>query len=456
MGRPIPLWVFTLCLLLFGLFTVVFGWAAVGTQDGSKTSGVFGEVALEISKFPRTVKTVFLELQALSTGSYKDTTASVPREDGADYTGFSAATTAPGLDVQGIYLRASPAEMAPGWRLLAGAFTIDGELQNAALLLSSKLEIVRTWPLTEISINDVEPEPWYRKFVHGIDILDDGSLIFAFDGGASLQRIDACGERQWAIAGGYHHSVALDGSGQTVWAFNEHTSMVQVDVETGDVIRQIAMADIIAKNPEIDILGPRRIHSNDPGGNSRNTVGRWMDDPFHLNDVDPLPGAIADQFEGFDEGDLLVSSRSLNLVFVVDPDTLRVKWWRSGATMRQHDPDWLPNGEISILNNRMSLDYSEIISINPVSYERTTLVNGRDQGFYTRMRGKHQQLNDGSISVTSPQQGRAFEVNRDGKIVFEVVNLKPGSDKTNYVISEMKWLPLDGFSERMKQCTINN
>jgi hypothetical protein len=456
MGRPIPLWFLIICLLLFSLFTIIFGWAAQGTRAGSDKSGLFGEVALEIATFPTKTKEVFVELRSLANGNYKDRTASVLREEGVDYSDFAAMPTAPGVNVQGIFMQANRAKMAPGWRLLAGAFTIDEELQNAALLISPDLQIVRTWALNEIAVGGVEPRPWYRKYVHGVDILDDGSLIFAFDGGTSLQRVDACGERRWAISGLFNHAVTLDDKGQTVWTFSEHDVIAQVDAETGEVLRQITMDEIIAQNPTIDILGVRRAQSNDPKGNSRNTKGVWLDDPYHLNDVDPLPAAIADKFDGFDEGDLLVSARSLNLIFVLDPNTSKVKWWRSGFSMRQHDPDWLPNGEISVLNNRMSMDYSEIVSINPATFERTMLVDGREHGFYTRIRGKQQQLGDGSFSVTSSQQGRAFEVDRDGKIVFEVVNLKPNSDTTNYVISEMKWLPLDGFSERIKECTINN
>ena len=456
MDRSIPLWGFLLCFLIWILFTVSFGWAVKSTLSGSDRSGILGKAAVEIASFPTIVKTVLLEVTSYSSGSYKDKQIRVKREGNADYTGFKPVPTASGIDVQGLLMRADPTAMAEGWRLLVGAFTVNGEIENAALLMSPDLEIVRKWILNEIPVGELEPRPKHRKFVHGLEILDDGSLIFTFDGSISLQRIDACGERQWATGGKFSHAVNLDDTGETVWTFSSLDTIAQVAVADGAILRQISMDEVISKNPMIDILEIRRQHSNDLGENSRDTVGSWMAEKFHFNDVDPLPAAIADRFDGFDAGDLLISARSLNLLFIIDSDTLEVKWWRVGVVQRQHDPDWLPNGEIMVLNNRMSRDFSEIISINPSTFERTTIFDGRQNDFYTRIRGKHQLLDTGALVVTSSQQGRAFEVNRDGEVVFEIVNLKPDSDIMNYVISEMMWLPLNSFDLRDGKCTQDN
>lgn len=82
----------------------------------------------------------------------------------------------------------------------------------------------------------------------------------------------------------------------------------------------------------------------------------------------------------------------------------------------------------------MSRDSSEIVAIDPVTYERRVLLDGRRNGFYSRIRGKQQMLDNGSLVVTSPQQGRAFEIDAVGKTALEIANLKPGSDTDNYVL----------------------
>jgi hypothetical protein len=141
---------------------------------------------------------------------------------------------------------------------------------------------------------------------------------------------------------------------------------------------------------------------------------------------------------------------------VLDPRSLEIKWWRIGAVQRQHDPDWLASGEIMVLNNRMSRDFSEVVTIDPKTFDKTVLLDGRNHKFYTRIRGKHELLDDGTLVVTSPQQGRAFEVNGNGDVAFEVINVKPGTENLNYVISDLKWLPRDYFHREDWQCqTIN-
>jgi len=451
MQKLLPLWLFLLCLLLGALFTVIFAWCVKTTLDGNPRFGRVGRAAVVIASFPDTVRLSLREMREDA-----DSGLRVPRTS-ADLSLFRPMKMKPGIHVQGPVVRADQAALvrASGWRVLVGGFVMDGEFTHGALALSPELEVVKVWKLTEKDIPGEKPLPPLRKYVHGFAMLKDGSMIFSFDEGVSLQRFDACGRRIWATGGIFNHAVTLDEDEKVVWTLRRevadaklvHETVVKVATATGEIIRRITMQDIVAANPALHILDMRERDRNFVRENPRNTTEEWLDDnPFHLNDVEPLPAAIADRFAGFKAGDLLLSARSLNLVFVVDPDTLQVKWWRMGAWRRQHDPDWQPTGEITVYDNRMSLDYSRIVGIVPASQSTRVVFDGRSADFYSRIRGKHQITSAGNLLITSPQQGRVFEVDPNGHMVLEIFNPKPGSAEFSYPISEAIWFPADAFN----------
>ncbi|MEO0763875.1 MAG: arylsulfotransferase family protein, partial [Pseudomonadota bacterium] len=278
----------------------------------------------------------------------------------------------------------------------------------------------------------------------------DGALVFGFDGGRSIQRIDSCGTRQWSAFGPFHHALEIDEADGALWtmeAAGTGSDFVALSAETGAVLSRLGTQDIINARPEIDLLKIRMEHDNLRNTNRRVTFGRWLTrhENFHFNDVDPLPPRLAGRFPMFEAGDLLISARELNLVFVVDRETGETKWWRVGAWNRQHDPDWLEDGRIGVYDNRMSRDYSQILAIDPATYETEVLVDGRAMDFYSRIRGKMQVLADGRVAVSSPQQGRVFETGPAGGVVLDIVNPHPARDGYVLPISEIQVFDEDHF-----------
>jgi hypothetical protein len=443
--RPlIALWI----IVLVGSILVAYGWLLTRTISGDRT-GVLGKVAVEIATFPATVEIVFRDLSRHIAGDYDDMWLQTAREDTV-LSGFKPVISSTDEKVGGLLFKES-AGAENSWRLLLGVFAIDGDSEHAALLLSPSHEVMRIWILDEIHLEGFTPKVKGRKIVHSVAVVDDGSLIVGGFSG-SLQRFDRCGRRLWAVGGKYHHRVTLDEAQTSAWTPSSHWGLAQIDVADGEVLDLITIEDIIRANPEIDILELRRVHTNEDGKNARDTDGDWLKDPIHLNDIDPLPPSMAGTFPGFKGGDLLVSVRSLNLVFVLDPTTRKVLWWRMGDYQRQHDPDWLPEGEISIYNNRTSRDFSEILVIDPTTLSKRVVYDGRRSDFYSRVRGSHQSLPSGHIVITSPQQGRAFEVDGDGNTVLDFVNTKPGTDDRNYIISDLIRYPEQAIAAATAPC----
>ena len=47
----------------------------------------------------------------------------------------------------------------------------------------------------------------------------------------------------------------------------------------------------------------------------------------------------------------MLSISDYNMIMIVDPRTRRVKWWKIGPWLRQHDPEFKSGGTIVVFNN---------------------------------------------------------------------------------------------------------
>jgi hypothetical protein len=141
-----------------------------------------------------------------------------------------------------------------------------------------------------------------------------------------------------------------------------------------------------------------------------------------------------------------VSLRSINLVLVIDPQSLGIRWWSQGVVRRQHDPDWNDRGTITVYDNNMHREHSRIQELVPGQIEANILLAGEDHDFYSWRRGKHDQTPGGGLLITSTEQGRVFETNARGEVVFEFVNRYSENDKV-LPVSEARFLPPDYFTE---------
>jgi hypothetical protein len=163
----------------------------------------------------------------------------------------------------------------------------------------------------------------------------------------------------------------------------------------------------------------------------------WDRELVHLNKVAVLEPDRAGEFLLFDEGDLLLSIREMNLVLVVDPLTLDVKWHQTGPWLRQHDPEFDKEGNIVVFNNNTFRDsllpgdksnikmprISNIMSVDPLSGEAVIEFGGKSsQEFLSVIRGKVDLTDDGGFLITEFEAGRVFEVDEDGAIVWEYIN----------------------------------
>jgi len=342
-----------------------------------------------------------------------------------------------------------PKQMQPGLTLVVSSWRKEGELDPELRLMTRTGEVLHTWRVDRAALFPADlsqrrdPE---RTNVHGSSLLPNGDVLVNLEY-VGMARLDACGEVQWRLAEGNHHSIARAEDG-TFWVpgvSNEPRAgsenypngfpglggtAVWVDrllhvSEDGTILQDINVLDVLYQN------GLQRYIPKVLG-----LDGQFPDaedvptDITHVNDIEPLSSSMADEYPLFDAGDLVVSLRSLNLVFVVDPDTKTVKWHASDPFIYQHDPDFVGNGWIGIFDNNYDLTErgsmlggSRIIGMRPhAGATDVWFPTPHSDSFYTGLRGKWQHLDNGNMLLTEAEAGRVVEVDSTGRTVWEWIH----------------------------------
>ena len=301
--------------------------------------------------------------------------------------------------------------------------------------------------------------------IHGSLILPDGSIVFNFEYGG-MAKLDRCGNLDWTVNQVTHHSVerADDGS---FWSLGRHQhragsvspfppfetpysedTIINVS-EEGDILLELSVPKMLYD------AGLEAVMTSTGGNMSQGEA--WDNELVHTNKVTPLPAAIADDFLLFEAGDLAISMRKLNLVIVVDPQDGKVKWWHTGPWLRQHDPEFKAGGTIVVFNNNAYFrppsaeTHSQIVEIDPVTNEASVLYgNSTDQKMLTIIRGKVDVNEGGRLLITEFEAGRAFEVDKTGKVIWDYIN-RYDADRVAE-ITEARSYPSDYFTVSNWSC----
>ena len=343
-----------------------------------------------------------------------------------------------------------------------------------AVLMDLHGRVVHRW---QASFSDVWTNPPHIQSVgsddeivwHGSHLFPNGDVVFTFEGGnfppgGGLVRIDRDSKIVWKLAINSHHDVSVseDGTIFTVashWRanrdqglrgfpgpfFEDYIAEVSAD---GRLLNEYPiMRAFLGSDYEgifsVNYFPDRDVH--------------LIDDPSHTNNIDILPRSLADQFPQFSPGDLLVSMREINTIAVIGRQSKRVKWALTALFDRQHDPDFLENGNLIVLDNRGAPSrQTRVLEINPGSGAiewRYQEVEGSGSRFYIKRMGNQQMLPNGNVLITLSEDGRAIEVKPDrksgvgGEIVWEYRNLHYADEGDtvgeNRIVTEAIRIPPD-------------
>jgi hypothetical protein len=155
---------------------------------------------------------------------------------------------------------------------------------------------------------------------------------------------------------------------------------------------------------------------------------RESSDPTHINSIQELPPNR--WFDAGDErfrpGNILVSARNLNTVFIIDKGTGDVVWQYSRRLDRQHEAVMIPEGQVGAglvmlfnngLENVHAYRRSALQAVNPMN--GSVVWSFRHPYFFSAVAGSQQVLPNGNVLVGSSHGGRAFEITPEGRIVWQ-------------------------------------
>ena len=326
----------------------------------------------------------------------------------------------------------------------------DSTWNPGAKLIDRSGRTVHEWTLApeRIFADSVSRRPlgFDQMDLHGSFLFPDGDLMVNVEYGGTV-RLDACGEIEWTLPAGSHHSIerADDGTFWIPGVSRDTRRGTRARPDSVPGLSDVYLDRLLRVSPEGEVLDSVNVldllYDNDLERYIVRSPSLGQSDVTHLNDIQPLSDSLADEYPLFEGGDLAVSLRNLNLVLVADPESGEVKWHASDPFIYQHDPDFIGGGWIGVFDNRQDgtergtvLGGSRIVAMQPhTDSVRTLFPTERSEPFYTEIRGKWQQLENGNLLLTEAEAGRVVEVAPDGRTVWDWVVEGHGDSRVPYV-----------------------
>lgn len=281
------------------------------------------------------------------------------------------------------------------------------------LLVDMDGEVLHTWSLPKARRKGLRHES-FRK----ARLLDDGTVVAIVEGEA-LFKLGRGGRVYWEARDGNHHDVYVEPSGEVVSltreahvvkAFDPDKPVLEDAVtryasDDGEVLSSVSILRALQKSGYTDLWDA--------------TVERGRD-PLHTNSVFPLTGKAAGRDPAFAAKNLLLSSRGLSAVFVLDPRKREIVWARRANFERQHDARILDDGQLMLFDNHSPDGPSAVRVYDPATMKQTWVHEGEgEEAFYSKTCSTAMPLPNGNVLVVASNPGLAFEVTPEGERVWE-------------------------------------
>ena len=338
-GATKAAWLSWICfaLLVIALTIILTAWsvrhALVG---GAMFTTAQSSIIIATAEFPGKVRDAFVVLKNWVDG---------------EHSGLLSAKK--GINKNG-WIRHFPEPRDDGYLLLAGLDPVVKHSIVRLIRVMDGAELFRWDPNWDYIDSKISNKKFYEKGSK-FNLLPNHPLLASngdiiFNTYNSLIRMDICsGTPLWVLDEVMHHSNEFDEDGN-IWTASISNEGFADNYWLYDRVRDDAIAsvspngDLIKRYSFAKILRDNGLESLLSLGNARTGF-----DLVHLNQI-----SVARSSSPFWQvGDLLISARNLNTVFLYRPTTNRIIWFKTGPWMGQHSVDFVGNHKISVFDNHV-------------------------------------------------------------------------------------------------------
>ncbi len=333
-----------------------------------------------------------------------------------------AAGTRPAASRQGVtILRRDLA--APGYNLVVSGHSA------AAVLIDMEGRTIHSWTGSgQENQEGRRSAPYWRR----ARLVENGDLIAIHEGGRLL-RLDAASRTVWTHDCECHHDLEVDPEGNVLVLDRREAQLGHINPDA-----PVLVDWVVVLSPAGEVVEEFSVLE----AFERSEFSRLLDgmagrgDLFHTNTIALVGENSPRGPEGpiFSSDDILVSLRHLDIIAVISRADRRVIWAITGLFRRQHDPVLLPGGTLLLFDNLAGPGRSRVIEFDPTTLRIVWSYEGTAEApFYSETCGTSQRLSNGNTLITESDEGRAFEVTPDGRIVWEFLSPYRAGDEGELV-----------------------
>lgn len=328
-------------------------------------------------------------------------------------------------------------------------------------LISAQGKLLHKWEVPE---NYRSSGQKVLSLHRGFHLYENGDVIIIFQTDSAgeksrISRLDKDSNVLWEIGDWFHHDIEIndDGNIVTLQVTNTAQSIPRVpSIKTpfmhdhlvtispnGKILSKVSLVEAFLDTPYEEFL--KYLHVKSVKG-----------DITHYNNISILSAEMAPAFPHLHVGDILLSSRHMSTIMVLNPETQKIVWAKRGVWRLQHDPEFMENGNIMLFDNsglkhkkRKEDAISKRSRIIEIDGKTGKLLHSygdnNELKFYSSTAGNQQILGNGNILINASEQSRIIEYSKKYGIVRELKNTTFGK---NYCMSSF---PIEQLSQFLTQ-----